>query len=345
MKAILADSYGGPEVLRVEDVPVPRIGPNGVLVKVHAASINPVDWKLRQGWLRPIRNYVFPVIWGGDCSGQVTEVGRDVTLFKPGDEVYGFKDGNVGKTFRGTYAEYAVLPEKSLARKPVNLSHEEAAAIPLAALTAWQALLGQGKLRPGHRVLIHAGAGGVGVFAIQIAKAFGATVAATASRRNLDFLQQLGADVAIDYGSENVEDRISGYDLVIDGVGREVWQSSLHVLRPGGRLITLVVPVPKGEVSKAGFLASVASRMLGWKLRALLRGRRLLMTRVKPRGGELEKITALVEAGKIIPVVQNVFPLEAIAEAHRLSEAGHVRGKLVLSIFAFDRDKRALSTI
>src|SRR5579872_4517824 len=157
MKAILAETYGGPEVLEVADVLVPEVGPNGVLVQVHASSVNPVDWKLRKGLLSPIWKLRFPVIWGCDCSGVVSEVGSAVTLFKPGDEVYGFKHRMVAETYRGTYCEYAVFPENTLSQKPANLSHEEAAAVPLAAITAWQALSNQGKLKPGSRVLIHAG--------------------------------------------------------------------------------------------------------------------------------------------------------------------------------------------
>src|SRR6202165_1220703 len=199
MKAVIAESYGGPEVLQIEDVPVPHVGPNGVLVRVHASSVNPIDWKLRNGMLKAIDNFVFPVIWGRDFSGVVTEVGPSVTLFKPGDEVYGFKDGNVAKNYRGTYAEYAVVPEKSVGRKPANLTHEEAAAIPLAALTAWQTLITQGRLQPQDRILIHAGAGGVGTIAVQLGKAFGAYVAATASGRNQQFLRELGADLFLEY--------------------------------------------------------------------------------------------------------------------------------------------------
>src|SRR5947209_16487874 len=145
MKAVVCEQYGGPEVLRIEnDLPLPRVGPNGVLVQVHASSVNPIDWKLRRGLLDAVRPVIFPVIWGCDLSGVVTEVGSAVTLFKPGDEVYGFKDGYVAKTYRGAYAEYVVVPEKSLAKKPQNLTHEQAASIPLAALTSWQALLNQG---------------------------------------------------------------------------------------------------------------------------------------------------------------------------------------------------------
>jgi len=332
MKAILAESYGGPEVLRIEDVPAPKIGPNGVLVRVHAVSVNPIDWKLRRGHLRPLRNYVFPVIWGADCSGEVMEVGGAVTLFKPGDQVYGFKDGNVGKTYRGTYAEYVAIPEKSLAKKPANLSHEEAAAVPLAALTAWQALLKQGRLKPGQRVLVHAGAGGVGIFAVQIAKAFGAYVAATAGSRNQQFLRDLGADLAIDYKHERFSERISGCDVVLDGVGKSVWPESLKVLKFGGRLVTLVAPIPQQSRSRLGFLAAVAGELAAVKMSAGLRGRSLTMTRVKPRGGDLEKITAFIEAGRVRPVIEKVFSMEQMADAHRLSEGGHVRGKIVVRI-------------
>ncbi|HWZ44454.1 MAG TPA: NADP-dependent oxidoreductase [Candidatus Saccharimonadales bacterium] len=332
MKAILSESYGGPEVLRVEDVPLPKIGPNGVLVRVCAASVNPIDWKLRRGHFQLLLNYVFPVIWGADCSGEVVETGAAVTLFKPGDQVYGFKDGSVGKTYRGTYAEYVAVPEKSLSKKPANLSHEQAAAVPLAALTAWQALLQDGKLKPGQRVLVHAAAGGVGIFAVQIAKAFGAHVAATAGSHNQQFLHDLGADVTIDYQRERFAERISAYDVVLDGVGNSVWPDSLKVLKFGGRLVALVAPVPQRSKTKLAFLGGIAVRLLAAKLGARLRGRSLALTRTKPRGGDLEKISALIEAGKVRPVIEKIFPMEQMAEAHRLSETGHVRGKIVVKI-------------
>jgi NADPH:quinone reductase-like Zn-dependent oxidoreductase len=255
-----------------------------------------------------------------------------VTLFKPGDEVYGFKDGYVGKTYRGAYAEFVVAPEKTLAKKPGNLSHQEAASVPLAALTAWQALLNHGKLKQGQRVLIHAGAGGVGVMAIQIAKAFGAFVAATASTRNQDLLHEIGADLPIDYTQDNISKLRPKFDLVLDGVGESVWAASFRALKVGGRLITLTPPIPEQSSGKLRFLATAGLGMVFGVARGLLGGKRLLMTRVKPRGGELEKISALIEAGKIRPVVEKVFALEQIADAHRLSEAGHVRGKLVISI-------------
>src|SRR5215510_3004339 len=266
MKAILAEHYGGPEVLELAEVPVPKVGPNGVLVQVHASSVNPIDWKLRRGHLKALMDFVFPVIWGTDFSGVVTETGSGVTFFKPGDEVYGFKDGRVAKTYRGTYAEFAVVPEKVAARKPANLTHEEAAAIPLAAVTAWQSLVTKGRLKPGNRVLIHAGAGGVGSFAIQIAKALGAHVAATASSRNQEFLRQLGADVPIDYEKEKIVDKISDCDLVLDGVGKSVWASSLSVLRRGGKLISLVAPVPREDAGKLRCLAYTGSQLAAWTL-------------------------------------------------------------------------------
>ena len=333
MKAILSEQYGGPEVLQIaEDLSVPRVGPNGVLVRLYATSVNPVDWKFRQGLLDAVRPVVFPVIWGCDLCGVVAEVGASVTLFKPGDEVYGFKDGYVAKTYRGTYAEYVVAPEKSLAKKPSNLSHVEAACVPLAALTAWQALLGQGKLKPGQRVLIHAGAGGVGVMAIQIAKAFGAFVAATASTRNQDLLRELGADLAIDYTRERIDAIRPKFDLVLDGVGKSVWASSMRALKFGGRLVTLAVPIPERAAGKLRFFSIAIAGVAGGTVRGLPGAKRLLLTRVKPRGGELEKISALIEAGKIRPVIAKVFSLEQIAEAHRLSEQGHVRGKLAIGI-------------
>ena len=330
MKAVLAEQYGGPEVLRLEDIDPPQVGPNGVLVQVHAASVNPVDWKLRCGLLAAVRPVIFPVIWGCDLSGVVTEVGPSVTLFKPGDEVYGFKDGYVAETYRGTYAEYAVVPEKSLAKKPARLSHEEAAAIPLAALTAWQALLNQGKLKPGQRVLIHAGAGGVGVMAIQIAKAFDAFVAATASTQNQQLLRELGADQPIDYTQEKIEGIRPKFDLVLDGVGQSVWPPSFRALKFGGRLVTLAIPIPHKPAGKLRFFSAAIAGLAGGTLLGALGGKGLRIIQGKPRGGDLEKINALIDARKIRPVIEKVFSLDQIAEAHRLSEQGHVRGKLIV---------------
>ena len=333
MRAVLCDRYGGPEVLQLtDDISIPRPGPTGVLVRVHASSVNPVDWKLRVGWLSPLWKLRFPVIWGCDFSGVIEEIGSAVTLFKPGAEVYGFKHGKVGQTYRGTYAEYVVVPENTLAPKPATLTHEQAAAVPLAAVTAWQALVGRGRIQPGQKVLVHAGAGGVGVFAVQIAKVFGAHVAATASARNQQFLRQIGVDEPIDYTTERIEKKLSRYDLVLDAVGESVWPASLKVLRPGGKLVTLTLPVPKPPASRAKFFSTIVGKTAMTSMAALARGKRLLITQVKPRGGDLEKLNAFIEAGKLRPVIQKTYPLENVAEAHRESEEGHVRGKLVLQV-------------
>jgi NADPH:quinone reductase-like Zn-dependent oxidoreductase len=332
MKAMIAETYGGPEVLELADVSMPQAGPNGVLVRVHGSSVNPIDWKLRKGLFSGLWNLRFPVIWGCDLSGVVEQTGSAVTLFKPGDEVYGFKHGHVAKTYRGAYAEYVVSPESVLARKPKQLSHEEAASIPLAAVTAWQALHGQGGLQSGQRVLIHAAAGGVGVFAVQIAKAAGAHVAATAGSHNQEFLRQLGVDLAIDYTQYRFEDKLSGYDLVLDGVGSSVWAKSFRVLRRGGKLVTLSLPIPDAPSGKVAFFSKTIGGVTGASLRAFPGGKKFAAVRVEPRGGDLEKISALIEAGKLRPIIEKVFQLEEIAEAHRVSESGHVRGKLVVRI-------------
>jgi NADPH:quinone reductase-like Zn-dependent oxidoreductase len=224
------------------------------------------------------------------------------------------------------------MPESTLAIKPSSLTHEEAASIPLAALTAWQALVNQGRIRPGARVLIHAAAGGVGIFAVQIAKAFGAYVAATASARNHELLRSLGADLTINYATEHIADKVSAYDIVLDGVGRAVWPASFRALRRGGRLVSLVPPAPQDGSGKLAFFAAVISRVAWETGRAALSGKRLMLTMVKPRGGDLEKIAALIEAGKLRTVIEAVFPLEQVAQAHRLSQTGHVRGKLVIKV-------------
>lgn len=332
MRAVIAERYGGPEVLELADVPVPQVGPNGVLVRVYASSVNPVDWKLRQGLLSALWNLRFPVIWGCDFSGVVDSVGSAVTLFKPGEKVYGFKHGHVAKTYRGTYAEYAVIPESAVSLKPEKLTYEEAAAIPLAALTAWQALVDQGGLVAGRCVLIHAAAGGVGTFAVQIAKALGAYVAATGGASNQEFLRELGADLPIDYTRDHIDDKLCGYNLVLDGVGDSVWPASLRVLRRGGKLVTLTVPIPHDKSGKLRFFSKAIAGVAGGTARGIIQGKRLMVAQVKPRGAQLEKITALVDSGKLRPVIEKTFPLEQVADAHRLSAAGHVRGKLVISI-------------
>ena len=212
MKAAFIRHYGNNDAIEISHQPMPAIGPHDVLIKVHAASINPVDYKIRDGDLKVILPLKFPLILGNDCSGEVEKIGTDVRAFKPGDAVY----ARVDKDRIGTFAEYAVAAESSIALKPNNLSYIEAASIPLVGLTAWQALIDIGKLTSGGKVLVHAGSGGVGTFAIQLAKHWGAAVATTASARNADLLKQLGADIVIDYKTQRFEEMLSDYDLVFD---------------------------------------------------------------------------------------------------------------------------------
>jgi len=323
MKAIVAEEYGGPEVLRLEEVAEPQTGPNGVLVRIHSTSVNPIDWKLRRGMLRALWDLRFPVIWGTDCSGEVERVGESVTLFKPGDSVYGFKEGRVAKTYRGTYAEYAVLPEKCLARTPATLTHEQAAAVPLACLTAWQGLLQVGKLRPGQRVLIHAGAGGVGTFAVQIAKAFGAEVTGVCSTAKADLVTSLGADHVVDYTREDFTER--RYDLVLDTASMRGPVHLRRAVRPGG---TLVVVGGEGGGRWLGGIQRVAgAALLSPFVSQRLRG---LVSTV--RGADLEVLRETIEAGRLTPVLDRTYPLADAVAAIGYIHEGHAAGKVVLTL-------------
>lgn len=243
MKAFVVEKYGQPA--REKDVAEPTPGPGDVLVQVAAAGLNHLDDRIRQGGLRQILPYRLPLVLGHDLAGSVLSVGADVVDFAPGDEVYArVADGRIG-----TFAERIAVASSDLARTPSTLTMEEAASLPLVALTAWQALVERGKVMPGQKVLIHAGAGGVGSIAIQLAKHLGATVATTASAHNADFVRGLGADIVIDYRSDDFEQLLSGYDLVLDGQGGEVLEKSLRILKPGGRVIGIAGPrTPRSPV-------------------------------------------------------------------------------------------------
>ncbi|HKP94149.1 MAG TPA: NADP-dependent oxidoreductase [Fibrobacteria bacterium] len=303
MKAVRILAYGGPEVLIHEDVPRPAPGPGEVLVRVHAASINPVDWKIRAGYMKEYIPLSLPAILGLDISGIVESVGPGVKSFKAGDEVYAMND----PLKCGAYAEYLSIPESILAPKPRSVDHLKAAALPLAGLTAWHALLEFGGVKPGRKVLIHGAAGGVGSFAVQIAKALGATVIGTAQTRNLSLLKELGADQAIDYTAGPFEKEASEVDLVIDTVGGETERRSWGVLKKGGVLASTVsqaaAPYP-GVTGKY-----VANR---------------------PNAEGLRELAKLVDAGKLRPIVETVLPLSETRKGHELSQTGHVRGKIVL---------------
>ncbi|MEU8470032.1 NADP-dependent oxidoreductase [Streptomyces sp. NPDC029006] len=306
MRAVVVEQWGGPENLVEREVERPEPGLNEVLVRVHAAGVNPVDWKTRAGGALVEWGAVPAVGW--DVSGTVAAVGPGVGVFRPGDEVFGMP---LFPRQAGAYAEYVVAPARHLAPKPASLTHVEAAALPLAALTAWQALVDTADVRPGERVLVHAAAGGVGHLAVQIAKARGAYVIATASAGKHGLVRELGADEVVDYRAVRFEDAVSGIDVVLDGIGGETAERSLRVLRAGGRLITL--PGPDDVPAARDGVRAV------WML-------------VEPDHLGLREIAALVERGALRPVVGTVIPLAQAAKAHEIGERGRTTGKIVLTV-------------
>ncbi|WP_406267503.1 NADP-dependent oxidoreductase [Streptomyces sp. NBC_00191] len=315
MRAVVQHTFGGSDVLRVEEVPRPVPLPTEVLVRVHAAGINPVDWKTRGGGGMAGVLGEPPFTLGWDVSGVVEETGFGVTTLKAGDEVYGMP---WFPRAAGGYAEYVTAPARQFARKPASISHEQAAAVPLAALTAWQALVDTADIRPGQRVLIHAAAGGVGHFAVQFAKHLGAHVTGTASSARHDWLTALGADELIDYTAVRFEEAAKDIDVVIDLVGDvhdNTSTRSLDVLRPGG----LIVAIPAGVSPE--LLQAAESR--GLRTSAFL---------VEPDGPALTRIAELIDAGEVSVEVEEVFPLEQATQAHTRGESGRTRGKLVLRV-------------
>jgi NADPH:quinone reductase-like Zn-dependent oxidoreductase len=307
MKAVRIHEFGKPEVLVYEDAPRPEPKPSEVLVKVHAAGVNPVDWKIRGGAFGKGKSPL-PMILGGEIAGTVESCGAEVKGFKPGDEVWAL----LPLMRMGGYAEYAVVAESDLARKPKSIDFVHAAGVPLAALTAWQALVDTAGLKEGQSVLIHAGAGGVGHFAIQIAKAKGAKVIATASENHLAFLKELGADVAIDYKAQKFEELAKDVDVVLDSIGGDTQARSLGCLKKGGFLVSIVQPPDKGKLDELG-----------------LKGAIIL---VKPNVKELDELAKLVEDKKLKCVVSATVPLADARKAHEQSETGHTQGKIVLQV-------------
>ncbi|MDP9611860.1 NADP-dependent oxidoreductase [Streptomyces hygroscopicus] len=315
MRAVVQDTTGGPEVLRVAEVERPRPLPTEVLVRVRAAGVNPVDWKTRQGAGMAGVLGEPPFILGWDVSGVVEEVGFGVTTLAPGDEVYGMP---WFPREAGGYAEFVTAPSRQFAVKPASLSHEEAAAVPLAALTAWQILVDTARVTAGQRVLVHAAAGGVGHFAVQFARHLGARVVGTARESRHEWLRRLGAAELVDYTAQRFEDVVEDVDVVIDLLGEDLDATStrsLKVLRKGG----LLVAVPGG---------------VGPELRRAAdeRGVRTSGFLVEPDGAALTTIAALIDKGEVAVEVEDVFPLEEAARAHARGEDGHTRGKLVLRV-------------
>lgn len=308
MKAVRMHAYGGPEVLEFEDAPLPACTPEDVLVRVRAAAINPVDWKIREGDLQSMLHYRLPLIPGWDVAGEIVAIGADVETWAVGDAIISRPD----ISREGAYAEYIAIKANEIAPKPKTMNWLEAAAVPLAALTAWQCFELAG-LRAGQTVLVHAASGGVGHFAVQLAKARGARVIATCSAANLDWVKQLGADEAIDYKQDDFT-RLRDVDAVLDTLGGEVQEKSWSVLRPGGAQVSIITPPSEERAAQAG-----------------MRG---LYVFVQPNGDQLAEISRLIDNGKVRAMIDSVYPLEQAAEAHRKSQTGHARGKIVLDVAA-----------
>ncbi|WP_199295941.1 NADP-dependent oxidoreductase [Trichocoleus sp. FACHB-591] len=308
MKAVRIYAYGGPEVLTYEDVSVPAIAEDDVLIRVHAAAINPVDWKVREGYLQGFIDYDLPLTLGWDVSGVVEAVAENVTTFKPGDEVYSRPDIKRD----GAYAEYIAVKASEVAFKPKTVEHIHAAAVPLAGITAWHCLFESAGLSAGQRVLIHAAAGGVGSYAVQFARWKGAHVIGTASARNQDFLFQLGADEIIDYQTTQFEDVVEPVDVVFDTVGGEVQERSWQVVKPGGILVSVVSPPPEEKAAAHQCRSAYVF--------------------IQPRADWLTEIAQLIDSGQVKPIVETVLPLSQAVVAHKLSEGGHTRGKIVLQV-------------
>jgi NADPH:quinone reductase-like Zn-dependent oxidoreductase len=301
-------SYGGPEVLQWEDAPRPRVERGEVLIRVHAAGVNPLDWKVRAGLLNGSVQHKLPLIPGWDVSGVVDEVGAGASQFKMGDEVFAMAD----PTRDGAYADYIAVREAAVAMKPKSLHHVRAAATPVSALTVWQSLFDLGHLQSGQRILIHGGSGGVGHFAVQLAKWKGAYVIATASTKNQELLRKLGADETIDYTIEEIEKVADKVDLVLDSIGGKTQERSWGVLKKGGALIWLVQPPSLEKARRFGV--------------------RAIMCSVQPDGAQLSKIAELIDSAKLKPIIDRILPLNEARRAHKLSQDGHIRGKIVLRV-------------
>ncbi|MDH0421968.1 MULTISPECIES: NADP-dependent oxidoreductase [Delftia] len=332
MKAFILESYGANRALQLADVPEPQLRDDEVLVQVHAAGVNQLDSKIRDGQFKLILPYRLPLILGHDVAGVVVKAGPSVRQFKPGDEVYARTDD-----FRiGTFAEFVPVRESSLAPKPKGLTMEEAASIPLVGLTAWQVLVETARLARGQKVFIQAGSGGVGTFAIQLARHLGATVATTTSAANFDLVRGLGADVVIDYRTQDFEDVLHDYDVVLNSQDGKALGKSLRVLKGGAKLVSISGPPDPafGRAIAAPAFVRLVMRLLssGIRRRARSRGIDYSFVFMKADGGQLREITRLIEAGAIRPVVDKVFAFESTNEALAYAEAGHAKGKVVIKI-------------
>ncbi|MES2738867.1 MAG: NADP-dependent oxidoreductase [Verrucomicrobiota bacterium] len=332
MKSFSIDHYKKGGALRLGESPEPELRDNDVLVEIHAAGVNLLDNKIRDGEFKLILPYRLPLVLGNDVAGIVIRVGANVRKFKPGDEVY----ARPAQDRIGTFAEYIAMDEADVAMKPTNLTMEEAASIPLVALTAWQVLVEQANLQKGQKVLIHAGSGGVGTLAIQLAKYLGAYVATTTSTANIALVKSLGADVIVDYKKDDFEKVLEDYDVVLNSLGKDTLEKSLTVLKPGGKLISISGPPDPDFAKEQGlnwFVQKVIS-LLSFGIRKKARSRQLSYSFLfmRANGEHLSQITSLIEAGNIRPVMDRVFPFESTNEAMAYVETGRAKGKVVIKI-------------
>jgi alcohol dehydrogenase len=336
VKAFILDGYGSADSVRAGDVPDPELQEDDVMIKVHAAGVNPVDARIREGDFKAFLRYRLPIVLGCDVAGVVVSVGSRVRRFKPGDEVY----ARPADERIGAFAELIAINENDVAIKPKTLTMEEAASIPLVGVTAWQALVERANLQRGQKVLIHAGSGGVGTFAIQLAKHIGATVATTTSTANVDLAKSLGADVVIDYSKHDFADTLRDYDVVLNSLDKVTLEKSLRVLKPGGQLISISGP-PDAAFARSLDLSWIMKTILrtimsvlsyGIKAKAKRRRVNYSFLFMRADGGQLTKITSLIDDGIIRPVVDRVFPFASTKEAMAYVEEGRARGKVVVSM-------------
>jgi NADPH:quinone reductase-like Zn-dependent oxidoreductase len=330
MKAWVVPKYKQP--LELAELPEPSLGDHDVLVDIHATAVNVLDVKVQAGEFKAILPYKAPFILGHDLAGTVMAVGSDVTRFTVGDEVYGRpRDGRVG-----TFAQRLAVREDDLARRPGTISTAEAASVPLVALTAWQALVERANVQPGQKVLIHAGSGGVGTYAIQLAKHLGAAVATTTGTTNMRWVKELGADVVIDYKTQRFDEELSGYDVVLDSQGGDTLARSLTVLKPGGLAIGIAGPPDPAFAAQLGkrfpLLPVMALLSLKTRWAAKRLGVRYSFLFMRADGAGLEQIAALIEAGTLRPVIDRTFPFDQTPDAMRYVQAGRSKGKVVITI-------------
>ncbi len=332
MKAFILDRYGTADHVRAGNMPDPELQEDDVLVQIHAAGVNLLDSKIRNGELKLILRYRLPLILGHDVAGVVVRVGSRVQRFKPGDEVYARPaDGRIG-----AFAEFIAIKQDDVAMKPKALTMEEAASVPLVGLTAWQALIERANLKKGQKVLIHAGSGGVGTFAIQLAKHVGATVATTTSTANVDLVRSLGADIVIDYKKEDFAHVLRDYDVVLHSLDKVTLEKSLRVLKPGGQIISISGP-PDADFARTIGASWVLKMIMGVLSYGITTKAKRLQAKysflfMRANGDQLAEITSLIDDGFIRPVVDRVFPFASTKEAMAYVEAGRAKGKIVVSL-------------